>query len=69
MSVFDVKLRSTCDKVIMSGDIMSLIEQYRESGELPDDPAILMQLHAEMVANEALDKQVESSVETTDELR
>ena len=37
---------------------MSLIEQYRDSGELPDDPAILMQLHQEMQANEANDEQV-----------
>jgi len=51
----------------MSGDIkMSLIEQYRDSGELPDDPEILLKLHAELQANEAVDKQVETTVEMTD---
>ena len=44
---------------------MSLIEQYRESGDLPDDPAILMQLHEEMQANEANGEQVGTTVETT----
>ena len=45
---------------------MSLIEEYRNSGELPDDPEILLKLHAEIQANEAEDKQVEATVEMTD---
>jgi len=53
----------------MSGDIkMSLIDEYRASGELPDDPEILLKLHAELQATESGEKQAETTVETTDEV-